>query len=547
MGLDSEGAKAREEAVRALVGDEAALDDLSRILRQDVNDNVRKAAAEVLGTLGSVAGPALQACLEDETEKTFIRKAAATSIGVAGLKEAAASLEQALKGAEDFKFQMALVDALGAVGAVSELAAAVPRLKRGNAAGLAVTWLGKLGGPEAERAVITAAAFDDPGVRKAAITAIGKLKPADGPVTVAGLASHDEVGVRLRAVEQLAAFEDGVVVAPLVDRLLFDPEEGVRKAAATTLASRPVSPDVLAAVVAALQQSNVVRKDVRPSLVAAALAPAVKSSYPDGTTVFDALIEAALAANDRVNELLADLLSACCDENADMAGDLVNAYETTHPDDAKALTRLRVALGGQRALDPILRQLQDDLRQFFQIPIDQLNTETREAWERASERALRAFGVRVAMSVGVFVTGLLLVVGSAAKFLFGSIDGAAAWGTGGTFVGGLTTMLAVTYSGPLKDIRDSVRDLGSATAAFIGFVHQVLQISHTFSSLYLRDRITFDDAAKASELLQKATAAAVVSLAPTQPATAAARSGDDLLARLAHGDIRSRTQRTSES
>lgn len=525
MGLDSESAKAREEAVRALEGDVAALDDLARVMRHDVNDNVRKAATEVLGTLGPVAGPALQACLEDETEKTFIRKAAALSIGGAGLKEAAPSLEQALKSAQDFKFQLALVDALGAVGAAPELAAAVPRLKSGDVAGLAVTWLGKLGGPEAERAAIAAASSQDDRVRKAAITAIAKLKPLDGAVTVASLSKDGDAGVRLRAVEQLAAFEDAVVVTPLVDRLLFDGAEAVRTAAAATLAGRPVSREVITALVAALQQSGAARKDVQPALVAAALAPALKSGYPDGTTVFDALIEAALVADDRVNELLADLLSACCDENADMAGDLVNAYEKRHPGDAEALTRLRVALGGQRALDPILRQLQDDLRQFFQIPVDQLNTETRRAWERASERARQAFAVRVAMSVGVFVVGLLLVTASAAKFLFGSLDGAAAWGTGGTFVGGITTMLAVTYSGPLKDVRDSVRDLGSATAAFIGFVHQVLQISHTFSSLYLRDRITFEDTAKASDLLQKATAAAVASLAPTQSTPTPAQPG----------------------
>lgn len=518
--------------MRTLQGDVSALDDLTRIMRDDANDNVRKAAAEVLGTLGPVAGPALQACLEDETEKKFIRMTAAVSIGATGLKEAGSSLEQALKGAQDFKFQMALVDALGAVGAVSELAAAVPRLERGEVAGLAVTWLGRLGGPEAERAVITAASSHDRRVRKAAITAIGKLKPADGAVTLAGLLGDEDVGVRLRAVEQLPVFEDGVVVAPLVDRLLFDAAEAVRKAAASTLAGRPPSRDVLEAVIAALQQSSLARKDVQPSLVAAALASAVTSGFPDGTTVFDALIEAALTADDRVTELLADVLSASCDENADMAGDLINAYEKKHPGDSEALTRLRVALGGQRALDPILRQLQDDLRQFFQIPIDELNTETRKAWEQASERARQAFGVRVAMSVGVFVVGLLLVAASAAKFLFGSIDGAAAWGIGGTFVGGLTTMLAVTYSGPLKDIRDSVRDLGSATAAFIGFVHQVLQISHTFSSLYLRDRITLEDTAKASDLLQKATAGAVASLAPTPPATTSAHVGDEATAGL---------------
>jgi hypothetical protein len=109
------------------------------------------------------------------------------------------------------------------------------------------------------------------------------------------------------------------------------------------------------------------------------------------------------------------------------------------------------------------------------------------------------------MSIVVFALGVVLVVASSAQFLFGDLDTTAAWGTGGTFVGGLTTMLLVTYSGPLKDIRQSMSDLGSATVAFIGYVHQVLQISHTFTALYLRDRITFDDLDKSSKLLRDAT------------------------------------------
>ena len=130
------------------------------------------------------------------------------------------------------------------------------------------------------------------------------------------------------------------------------------------------------------------------------------------------------------------------------------------------------------------------------------------------------------MSVTVFAVGILLVIASSIRFFVGGLDTAQAWGTGGTLVGGLTTMLAITYTGPLKDIRQSINDLGSATVAFIGYVHQVLQISHTFTALYLREQISFDDVEKASTLLRAATQDAVASLtgtpvvAPAEPPAA---------------------------
>jgi hypothetical protein len=80
----------------------------------------------------------------------------------------------------------------------------------------------------------------------------------------------------------------------------------------------------------------------------------------------------------------------------------------------------------------------------------------------------------------VFVIGVALIATSIALFVSGKLTTAQAVGSGTAFTGGLVATLLTVYSGPLKDIRQSVSDLGAANVAFIGFIHQVLQVSHTW-------------------------------------------------------------------
>lgn len=77
-------------------------------------------------------------------------------------------------------------------------------------------------------------------------------------------------------------------------------------------------------------------------------------------------------------------------------------------------------------------------------------------------------------------------------------------GPGVTFISGLSTMLFIVYRGPLNDIRNSVNDLGIASASFIAYIHRVLQISHTFSFYYLKEQITFEEMKKSNALIEDA-------------------------------------------
>jgi hypothetical protein len=119
------------------------------------------------------------------------------------------------------------------------------------------------------------------------------------------------------------------------------------------------------------------------------------------------------------------------------------------------------------------------------------------------------------MSVVVFVAGMTLLYYASRELLFGNLSPERLLGPGISFASGLGTMLLVVYTGPLKEIRRSMIDLGAASAAFIAYVHRVLQVSHTFSAYYLDGKMTFTENAASCALIEKAMRDTVAMLCMT--------------------------------
>ena len=49
-----------------------------------------------------------------------------------------------------------------------------------------------------------------------------------------------------------------------------------------------------------------------------------------------------------------------------------------------------------------------------------------------------------------------------------------------------------------------MNDVASANAAFMAYVHRILETSHTFSYYYLTQRISFEEMQKSSEIIKEA-------------------------------------------
>jgi len=514
--LGDPSAKKREEALQRVTAatDPQAIAIVSTMLRADENANVRKAAATALGRVGPPGLGPLEECLGDTDEQRFIRIETAHALGALHDDAAIGTLSATATSATEPELQEACIQALRAVAspaAADALAHLVPAVTAGYVQAEAITALGRIGSAEHAAVLSETAHSADDRVRKATASALGALRPDGAVAILGGLVADPDPGVRARAATILAAFDAPATASLLARALLDDVDPRVRAAAASGIAGYEPTVALTQALLDALDGVDGDRGDLDAVNVGRALAPAMTSGLDGGRRLPDLLIAAALDADEHRTALLAEILLACCARDSSTAGELINRYAREHPDSSSRLDRLRIELGGQKALDPILEQIREDLKAYFQVPVAKLNRDTTESWQDAIERARLGFLVRMIMSVVVFAIGVVLVLASSAAFLLGNLDTTAAWGAGGTFVGGLAAMLAVTYTGPLKDIRQSINDLGVATVSFIGYVHQVLQISHTFTALYLRDRITFGDLEKSSALLRAATDDAVKS------------------------------------
>lgn len=230
----------------------------------------------------------------------------------------------------------------------------------------------------------------------------------------------------------------------------------------------------------------------------------------------DFLIEAALDQDDRMAGILAQLIIDACNRDPIQAGEMINAYENRNKLSPERLEKLRIQVGGPTALKPVIEVLRDNLDRRFHQPIAQLNSDTRKMWQETIRSAQIGFKSRIVMSIIVFAIGVTLLVVSGFLFIFGDLNLEKLFGPSVSFVTGVSMMLAVVYRGPLREIRRSVNDLGIASAAFIAYVHRVLEISHTFSFYYLNEKIDFDVMTNSSELIRDAMRETIGSLASSE-------------------------------
>ena len=171
------------------------------------------------------------------------------------------------------------------------------------------------------------------------------------------------------------------------------------------------------------------------------------------------------------------------------AGNTLNDILEESEYDPDVAQELRIALGGQTSLQPILDELKRALDEDFSGTVGQLNEKTLSSWQTSIRYTQIAFWVRTIMSGLVFVTGLFFTVMSTWMFLRGTQDSAAIWGAGTSMVGGFTAMFAVIYAGPLKDVKKTIDDLNDTGIRLIGFTHQILQVSLFYRLKYLKEEI----------------------------------------------------------
>ena len=353
------------------------------------------------------------------------------------------------------------------------------------------------------------APMQEPAVLFAIMVALEKLPSQPATPFLAKLLQEDpNPKLKRQAARLLGKQPSPEALAALMRALVGQREREVRQAAEEALHSVEDWPAKVALLVEVLQNSREERStlDSVPLIRAVRPPAAVLNDTPHLLT--DALIERAIPFNQdlRMTAIMAKLIIDSAEGIRNLAGDRLNLYQKNTNTAEALLQNLRFEIGGTTALAPIAALLQQDLKLYFQDPIKALNDKTQTMWHDTIWLARVGFTLRAGMSVILFMVGIYLTVSSYLYFVAGTLDTEGFFGAGASFVGGMGLMLATVYRGPLKDIRQSVVDVGTANAAFIGYVHRVQQISHTFSFLYLQGLITPEKAQALGNLIEDAMA-----------------------------------------
>lgn len=518
----------------------AAVPELIRLAGTESNDNARNAVVVSLGQIGSPeAQKELLAILRTEA-KAFIRISAAYWLGrnkAPGFVDSYADLV-ANESDQQVRFKTAMAAAKLDPDVAERLI--LTQLRGGvddsDLRGYLIHALGEIRAQGAVEYLTTVLKDDKDGdARIASASSLQEILGGKASQIFADvLPKSQDAALRKRLATLLGKSGDDAAIVTLTGVLVNDKAVEVRQAAATALAQVVDTDRKESALIDALKKSKRARNEIDPSLLITAVAG---DAGADRQSFAEYLIKQAPDADERMTGVLAALIIASFGGSVELAGLQIN----TQAADDERYRQLRIDVGGQLALNPILSALYQNLQKNFTQPIAKLNRKTEKDWRRTVRAAHLGFQVRMWMSIVVFVVGIVILSTSAYQFLFTDVSGARLWGTGVTFAGGLGAMLAVIYAGPLRDIRRSVNDLGGASAAFIGFIHRVLQTSHTYSYFYLKSAITFDQTEEASQLISSALLDMRLSF---QDSLAASSNGSQPKARRNRANTKTKEQAT---
>lgn len=508
--LSSKKVSDRESAVKQLRDKcgEKALNLLSEVALHDLNDNLRMLAVTELDRIGTdLVVPVLLKCLEGES-KSFIKKEIILALGHSKSNKIVKPLLGVLGKNPETRMGMACIDSLlllslpDVVPTLTTILADIDPTLRSYL----IKKIGELGtSDQASMVEEYIDNKDDIECCLAALTALSKLAPTSFVQKVQAIAlkedSSEKVKIRIAALLKNSSQEDAI---ELLLALLFDSSARVSNQAQDSLTGFSGWERKLDKLISLLKEKTPRRDTLKADVIISALFDSKINAQRQKELLADKLIVTAAKSDKTLVPVYAALIVSVAEGSLNKAGEYIDQTQRSHQIDPKAIEQLRVEVGGESALEPLLARLGADLKKYFQEPIHELNQQTRVEWQKTIKAAHNGFRVRMVMSCLVFIVGLGLLTVAAYQFLFNDLSGNMLWGAGVSFVSGFGAMLLVIYTGPLKDIRQAVSDMGASNAAFIAYIHRILQISHTFSAKYLSQNITFDDTRKSCELISEA-------------------------------------------
>lgn len=320
--------------------------------------------------------------------------------------------------------------------------------------------------------------------------------------------------VQRQAADALGKLGFKSCIPHLLSALFVESNQPLKKQIGLSLAQIRNWQDKADQLVVHLAQSPVQRDQIEAKVVLTAVQPAQEELTKAPHLLTDFLIDAAIQrfSDGRLLPMFADLIKASTGNNSAVINEQLELYREKTNVSEEILQALRVEIGGAQTLKPLLNKLEKNLLDYFQKPIDSLNTDTQTVWKRTIFLANLGFILRISLNLAVFIIGAYFMIDSYNRIVAGTLETEQLVALMAVFIGGGVTMFTTFFTFPLKQIKRAVTDVGLANVAFISYIHGVLQISHTFSYFYLNGNISFGEIKHAAKQLEETSHEAILTL-----------------------------------
>lgn len=207
----------------------------------------------------------------------------------------------------------------------------------------------------------------------------------------------------------------------------------------------------------------------------------------------------------RLTGILAALIIESCHHNLQTAVNRLDDYLNRHTEAAADLQLLR------REINSFLTppELRTTLTQSYEQPLKTIQADVRGKWAHSVLSAQVGLWLRLSVGLAVAVGGLWLLWQGA----MGLAD-TKLWPQSFLQIALALVLLLISLvrRGPVRDVQQTLAEIGVANTVYAAFAQQSLHISHHHAALSLQNRLTMAELQESSQLLGNAMKEAVQTL-----------------------------------
>ncbi len=323
------------------------------------------------------------------------------------------------------------------------------------------------------------------------------------------LLRDESPSVQIAIVKKLQQVPRGEVAPILMEALVQSHDPQVQAALAYAIREAKAPLDWRAKVahlLDALAETGLYRENLDMAVLITAVQPTLAEIRVNRFVLTHELIGKAITytAQRPMLGILAGLIIESAGRNLNRANQVVRAYQDEHHLPAIRFKHLLAEMNNILTSDEWATRLETT----FQTPLKETEKQIHAMWQASIRSVLDGMILRRRLSAALFIVSFVTIVVALGLFISADTGLAALL----TLLGLVLLITAVFYSGPVRDTKKTLMDIGVANAVYAAYVQRTLEISNGFTRLYLQGELNSKEIEKSNRLIGEAMKEAVNAL-----------------------------------